>query len=418
MRFSVASVVAVISLLAVACGDEGPASPSTGDEDITSNHADIVELEWEGEVIARAGEPAKQALVTQLQYLSGHLSADGDAGAQTRLAQLLEAKETPSANGTKKIAYRAAVPVAWPKSSRAPATYPLVLPRDVSALARFNAKYDGACGESHYGQDRFWYDYNPRAAGCRFDDADVLRANATVRPHPGTTQGRYPEYDKVWADGRLDVLMVNGIIGDDNRSDESYREVDTILSSLAGSLESTPEKKEAAATPSIRRDVTLTGKLRGGRTVSVRALNVREVETSGRDFDTVYGPASAKADVIVYSGHSGLGRHIKSLLSRMEVEKDRYQLLYLYGCNTLEYVSPDIYERKSASNGSADPIGTKFLDVISTARPAYGDNGRSTLAIVRAMIDAKQSYNDLLARDFSSSHLTVVFGEEDNTFEP
>lgn len=377
-------------------------------------------MTFEGEVVARAAETPRQAVITQLQYLSGHLSTDGDAGAQIRQVAVVDARETASGE-TKTIRYKAALPVAWPKDSQAPQSYELVLPRDASALPRFNATYDGKCGQSVYGQDRFWYDYNPRAPGCTFADGDVMRATATLRPHPRTTQDRYPEYDKVWADDKLEIVMVNGVIASDNPSDESYREVDAILSALGSKLENA-QRTEAPQTRSVRRDQTLTGKVQIGgrlRDVVVRAINVYEVETSLDDFDAVYGPASADADIIVYSGHSGLGRHIKSLLARTKVKPEQYQVMYLYGCNTFEYVGTEIFREKSAKNGEArDPDGTKFLDVVSTARPAYGDNGRSTLALLDAMFDAKRSYNEILSSAFSSMHLTVVFGEEDNAFQP
>ena len=64
--------------------------------------------------------------------------------------------------------------------------------------------------------------------------------------------------------------------------------------------------------------------------------------------------------------------------------------------------------------------GTKFLDVVANALPAYGDNGRTSLDIYQAMLTFEskaKSYNDLL-EDFSSIHLVAVFGEEDNTFSP
>jgi hypothetical protein len=415
LAFGLATCLAAVPLACAApSAEEG-----SDDGALTSNHAHLLELEFEGEVVARADEPARQAVLTQFQYLSGLLSRD-NAGAQIRLVQLLETDESP-AGARKTVRYKVALPLAWPKRAAVPESYDLVLPRDVADLPRFNRTYDGACGRSEYGQDRFWYNYDPRAAGCTFDEADVVRATATVRPHPRETQDRYPEYDKVWEDDRLDVVMVNGVIGTDNPQDESYREIEAILSRLSVTL-SDVSRTEAEPTATVRKNQTLTGKAEVDgrmRDVVVHAINVHEVETARADFDAVYGPLSAEADLLVYSGHSGLGRHIKSLLARTEVKAGQYQVMYLYGCNTLEYVGTDLFERKTAANGAeADPEGTKFLDIVSTARPAYGDNGRSTLALVNAMLGARKSYNEILAQDFASSHLTVIFGEEDNTFEP
>jgi hypothetical protein len=414
VAFDLLLVAAVLAPL-VACAPPEDAESAQGNDAISSAHAAILELEMEGEVVARAAEPPRQAILTQLQYLSGHLSANGGAGAQTGLAEVLEAVETPSGE-TKTVRYRVAVPVAWPKWSEAPASYELALPRDVTRLADFNRTYDGTCGKSKYGQDRYWYDYDPRAPGCTLADADVVRMRAAVRPNPRETENRLPEYDLVWKDDRLDILLVNGVIGSDMPSDESYREVESILTGLSGQLRDVARGEEPA-TSTIRKHQVLTGKIDVGgraREVSVRALNLYEVESSGPDFDAVYGPASAKADLIVYSGHSGLGRHIRSLQQRTLVEAGRYQILYFYGCNTLEYIGTDLLARKSAANGrEVDPLGTKFLDIVSTARPAYGDDGLSTLAIANALLRRDRSWREILGT-FSSTHLTVVSGEEDN----
>jgi hypothetical protein len=79
-----------------------------------------------------------------------------------------------------------------------------------------------------------------------------------------------------------------------------------------------------------------------------------------------------------------------------------------------------MHEKRIALNGSEqDPEGTKYLDIIASALPTYGDNGRSTLALYRAMLDqgAPKHFNDLI-RGISPIHLIAVFGEHDNTFQP
>jgi hypothetical protein len=79
-----------------------------------------------------------------------------------------------------------------------------------------------------------------------------------------------------------------------------------------------------------------------------------------------------------------------------------------------------MHEKRIALNGAAaDPDGTKFLDVVATALPAYGDDGRSTTSFYRTLLDtrAPKTFNDLM-RGISPLHLVTVFGEHDNTFRP
>ena len=153
--------------------------------------------------------------------------------------------------------------------------------------------------------------------------------------------------------------------------------------------------------------------------MNVTGILVEEVSSAGSAFERRYSEATAKADVIIYEGHSGLGKNINALARNAGATAGKYQLVYLYGCQTLAYLEPTMHEKRIALNGAADPEGTKFLDIIATALPAFGDNGRSTLGLYRAMLDTRtpKTFNDLV-RGISPLHLTTVFGEHDNTFKP
>jgi hypothetical protein len=80
-----------------------------------------------------------------------------------------------------------------------------------------------------------------------------------------------------------------------------------------------------------------------------------------------------------------------------------------------------MHENRIALNGAErDPEGTKYLDIIANALPAYGDNGRSTLDLYRNVLrpgDSPKNFNDLID-PISTGGLVVVFGEHDNTYSP
>lgn len=408
------------SATAIACGSTGDAE--SGSEDaITSNDGKVVELRFQGEVVGRKDDTARKAIASQLQYLNGILTTDVRGNAQAAMPVLSNVRETVDGD-KKRITYEAAVAAVWPKRSEPPASYELTLPRDTTALASFNAKYDGRCGVNEYGRETFWHDFNPKAPGCTIDAGDVVTATASVAPHSQLTQDKYPEYDQVWSDDALDVVAVFGIISSNTPSDEGARTREKLLAEVQASLD-TSERTEAPATRGVLAESTVRGtKTIDGRarTVNVTAFLVQEASSAGSAFDERYEAATATADLVVYEGHSGLGQNINALARHTGATAGKYQLVYFYGCQTLAYLEPTMLERRITLNGEArDPEGTKFLDVIATALPAYGDGGRSTLGLYRALLEpaAPKTFNQLID-GISSLHLVTVFGEHDNTFEP
>lgn len=410
-----------LGLGAVACGSSGPEAVGGSADDITSNDGVALELRFAGEVVARAADTPRKAIAAQLQYLQGILTTDARANAQAAMPSLTNVRETLEGD-KKRITYEASLAVVWPKGSARPESYALALPKDTTALAAFNAKYDGTCGRNEYGQETFWHDFDPTASGCRLDDADVHRATAAVRLHPQTTQGMYPEYDRVWADGSLDVVAVFGIISSNTPDDEGARTRDKLIAEVSGSLQNA-QRVDAPETFGVIKDTTVTGTIDVGgqaRKVSLTALLVSEAANAGSAFERRYADATAKADFIVYEGHSGLGKNINALARNTGAQPGKYQLMYLYGCQTLAYLEPAMHEKRIALNGAdVDPEGTKFLDVIATALPAYGDGGRSTIALYRTLLDtrAPKTFSEIMT-GISPLHLVTVFGEHDNTFRP
>jgi len=77
-------------------------------------------------------------------------------------------------------------------------------------------------------------------------------------------------------------------------------------------------------------------------------------------------------------------------------------------------------ERRRKVNGAKDPDGTRFLDVVTNARPGYANNlaNISYLVYKAALLaDTPISYPRLIGK-MPESHVVVVWGEEDNEFQP
>lgn len=422
MKLSLGGVRLLVSSLPLLVACQGVVTDDAAREGdaITSNSGKILQFEFDGSVLASANAPTRQAVLSQLAYLQGILTTDVDGNARVGGATLTNVQETRDGDA-KTISYHASLAVAWPKRVASPNSYALSLPNDVRDLDGFNAKYDGKCGENEYGRDTFWHDFNPKARNCRLAAGDVVRATAAVSTHPQATTNKYPEYDRVWADDRLDVVGVFGILDSFTPSDGGVIELEAMLGEARRNLTNVEEETINPSSTVLRAN-RLTGKVTLGgreRTVNITAILVNSVASAGSDFDALYQPATEKADLIYYGGHSGLGTNIASLANRARVTRDKYQIVYLNGCNTFAYLGSAWNERKREANGAQnDPNGTRDLDIFGNALPAYDDNGRSMLAVYRALVAPQPvSYNTIL-QSFSNRHLSAVFGEEDNQFQP
>lgn len=391
-------------------------------EAITSDAARILDFQFEAEVLTSSDAEAKKAIISQLMYAQGLLTTAGNGNGQIGNVQLSNLREAIEAD-RKRVKYQASLPVAWPKDVSAPPSYDLTLPVDTTSFDTFNAKYDGRCGKSSFSRESFWHDWNPKASGCSVDEGDVTKSSAVIAPYERETTRKYPEYDLIWADDRLDVAAIFGIISSNAPGDWGYIEAKRFIDNAGQKLDGVRMNRNET-TPSILQDTTLSGRLTLGdraREVRVDVLVVpKELASAGGDFEARYDGLSEKADLILYNGHAGLGKNLNTLARKGRVPANKYQLVLLNGCQSFAYIDTTLTDRRREANGGGDPIGTRFLDVVGNALPAYANNLATVSndlydAVLRA--DAPKHYNELL-RQMPADQVAVVFGEEDNRFSP
>lgn len=408
-----------VLMLGVACGGQEPDADVSDDGlELTSTDGTPLEFRFQAEVVAARGTPAKTAAIAQLEYLQGVLTTGARANAQFRFVDVSNVRETNEGNKTR-YSYSASVAVIYPAGVEIPRNYDLAFPLDVTELRAFNDKYDGRCGRNEYGRETFWHDFNPKAYGCTLDD-DVYQTRATVRRHPLGTTDKYPEYDQIWSDGSLDIVAVYGAISNTTDSDDGARDREAFLQKVQNAL-TDAERTEVPTRYGVLKHSVVTG-TKGGRRVRLVAYFLSEPASAGSAFFDSYREETAKADIIVYSGHSGLGTNIAALADNLQATRHKYQIAFFNGCQTFGYLGPTMHESRIALNGAdVDPNGTKFLDVIVTALPAYAERTPTEQILFDATFEQRKGWGELL-RLFSqqqwSSHLTAVFGEDDNTFTP
>ncbi|MBX3201269.1 MAG: hypothetical protein KF894_24240 [Labilithrix sp.] len=414
---------AVPASLASCTRSAAEAVPATGESAgaITSREAEILDFRFDGEVVADAATDVRDAVVRQLLYAFGGLRTSNDASGQIGNVVLTDVTESREGD-RRRVAYRASLPVAWPRDAAPPESYTLVLPLDAGALAAFDQRYDGPCGRSEHGRESFWHDFRPAAATCLLADADVVRPVAVVGAH-AEAERKYPEYRMVWADDRLDVVALFTIIAANEPDDWGYTEAQRFLDDAARGLVDA-SVRENRATTSILRDATLTGKVMNGgrlRDVRVDALVVESIDEAGADFDERYDALSERADLVLFNGHARLGANTNALGRKGKIAPGKYQLMLLNACDTFALVDASMTDRRRATNGAAaDPRGTRFLDVISNARPGYASNLANVAGVVYGAAlgsDWPSSYGEIVAA-MPAVQVAVVYGEEDNTFTP
>lgn len=399
----------------------GEQAASTSEGALTSELAKILDFRFAGEVVGPKGRAPRKAVVAQLMYVQGILTTAGHGNGQIRNVKLTNVREIAEGDKTR-ITYEASLPVAWPNDLEVPSAYELTLPRDVTNLKTFDEKYDGRCGRRLHGKNTFWHDFDPKSRRCSFEDADVTRLDVSVTPHRGETQNRYPEYDLLWADDRLGVVAIFGIIESKKRDDYGYSEAEKLIRSSQGLLSNARTVNNASSESillhkTVSGDATVFGRTRAAQ---VDVFVVDRIERTGADFDSRYDALTEDADIIMYNGHTESGEGLDVLSQKGKVVPGHYQLVLLNGCQSFALMDDTMTERRRAANGDDDPAGTKFLDVVTNALPGYADTLASVSASLLAAAvgaDTPKSYNELL-RKMPESNIAVVFGEEDNRFTP
>lgn len=407
--------------------DEDLVKPEEGKAD-SSVQAVVVDFEWDGEAVVDSAWNIENTIEDQLLYTIGHLNGENSVGRLDKLE--LTNVETTDVDGKKKITYHAKMPVAWGKKNAVPTKYKLRIPRDASysGYDKFTTKYKSTCVDwaAHdVDSGSMWYYYRPFDSDCRLDDADVYTAEATVKVSSVNTTGKYPEYDKVWEDNLFKTVAIfgkyeDGATASSDAGIAAYNEFVASVKAKLGQYGLTSVPASVPSSPGVAHpDIEFHGTLPDGKKIEVYVLLVDNVRTAGPTFDDRYESLSTTADFIVYNGHAGLGANIRALAQKGKWVQGQYAIFFENGCDSYAYVDSEIWKDHAAVNPD-DPTGTKHVDMVVNAMPAYfRSDAEATMAFVNGLLafDEPKTYEQIF-KDVDSSQVILVTGEEDNTFVP
>lgn len=420
----------LLLLILAACGTE--LEPDLADTKVkdeqpfSSREAILLDFELDGTLVTNTTFDLNSVIEDQLLYTIGHLNGNRSVGRLDRL-ELSNVQRVRNADGTTTVTYHALLPVAWGNKTNPPTAYEFILPRlaTFEGYSAFTEKYMETCVDSaahDVDSGSMWYYYRPRTTGCRIDEADVIRAPATISVSAENTSGKYPEYHKIWEDNALNVVAIFGkyedfATADDAGIDAFNSFVSRMRRDIAGV---TVEPANVPAAPGVAfPDITFRASLPNGRRLTVTALLVDNVRTAGAGFDERYEALSTEADLIAYNGHAGLGSNVRALARKGRFRAGKYQIIFMNGCDTFAYVDGALAETRARLNPD-DPTGTRYMEIITNAMPSYfASNARNDMALISGLlrVDAPMTYDAIFA-NIDRVQIVLVTGEEDNVYVP
>ena len=397
-------------------------------KDDSSLEAVFVDMRFSGELLTSSTWNVDSSIETQLLYTIGHLNGDNSVGRLDKVD--LENVQTERDGELYRVTYDATMQVAWGKKDQIPANYTFTLPKDLSNAGqdKFAELYSKTCvdfGASDVDAGSMWYYYRPASYRCNLAEADIIKTEASVEISSVNTTGKYPEYHKVWEDDVLKVVAIFGKYKDHatSSSDAGISAYNSFLRTMQTDLAQmslVTEPAEVPYNPGVELpEVVFNAELADGKRVEIVALLVDNVREAGPEFTRRYEELSTHADLIAYNGHAGLGANIRALASKGKWTEGQYAIVFMNGCDTYAYIDGSLFEAHAAVNPD-DPTGTKHLDLVTNAMPAFfREVSNSTVQFIRGLMDVDQpkTFEQIFA-GVDGSQVIIVTGEQDNEFVP
>ena len=274
------------------------------------------------------------------------------------------------------------------------------------------------CTDAHYNSEGdFWYFWNPYQDGCPITGADLVGVQTDLKTLP-MTRNTYPEYARLYGDnGNGEILQVSYLVGVDGNFQNGDLGKKTFNDAFAG-------LKAAGFRVTVdearRKQLTYDAGPKRAH-VQMLLLDPNSVEFAR---EAVRG---MKSDIFIYDGHSGLGAYLdpERLMEDsgrpLALPQKKYQIFVFQGCSTYAYYNTAFFRLKKSS---ADPKGTRNLDIITTGIGAAFDVGAKvdTAFLTSVTMGQRPSWQTIMGRmsaaEGENTALTHVNGDEDNPAAP
>ncbi|HEY4179862.1 MAG TPA: PPC domain-containing protein [Kofleriaceae bacterium] len=389
----------------------------------------FLDFEFDGKVRVDSSWDDKQTIQDQLMFTVGMFNGSTAVGRVDKVA-LTNIRKT-TVGGKTEISYHAKLPVSWGNRNSIPNTYEMKLPLDMSDTGQqaFMDKFKDKCvdyGAHDLDVGSMFYYYRPKQSGCTISTTDASVTTATISPSANSTTGKFPEMNKVWEDGTLNVVAIFGKFEDGATTGDvgiaGFNEFVGAMKTELGSHNLVTIPANVPNNPGVASpDIEFSATLADGKKVHVVAMLTDNVDKGLAEpaFRDRYESLSTRADFIVYNGHAGLGSNIRSLASKGKWTQGQYVVVYMNGCDTFAYVDDSLSSAHRAVNPD-DTTGFKYMDMINNSMPAFfASMSGATMAVFRGLMsyDAPVTYEQMF-KNVDSSQVVMVTGEQDNVFTP
>ena len=253
-------------------------------------------------------------------------------------------------------------------------------------------------------QSIYWYLWNPEKASC---ELEVQTMTLTINEVMPSNPESYPEYDQLWADGRLDVVVLFAKLDDGDVADDYNWDNVRRLSTWLGQAGFT----KAEDAPLGDRFTRQVGELT--ETVDIYGPDLFHSVADYAHMSN-WQKAVSEHEVVMYNGHSVLGTGY----AFEEVEyPDFYQIFSIGSCLSYEYYVTPVLAGKSS---------WATVDVVSNVEPTYySENFPLTTNLLARLFwgfenDGRASWQDIMEAVSNRLHHSMfgVSGARGNSFTP
>jgi hypothetical protein len=392
-----------------------------------------------GSIISYQGDSddgLKNDIQDQLMYLIGtfnNYSSTPDIG-HVKI-QILSRKPIPGTD-EQLITYNAKFMISWDRKEQIPTSMQVYLPKSIikDGNQDFFESYSKNCSldpdSGELDVYTFYYWYRPQVETCGLAqgtyNSSVSNMNILkLRLSGQNSVNKYPEYDKIWEDGKLVYTVIfaanqEGATANSDYGVNTFNNFYNLLINKLGRPYYTYPKISKITGPNGFSNPRIEMKFRtskGDIVVNMFMLDKYGIQNPPFYFTNVFSELTKVSDVISYNGHSAYEANIKALASQGTYTPGRYHIFYINGCDTFSYVDDTL--RSKISTISSSSTDYEHVDMILNTMPSfYGEPMYSSNAnLLISLLNSDSTYRKILSY-FHDSQKAVVIGEEDNRFIP
>lgn len=379
----------------------------------------------------------KKEIINQLFYSLGFFNGL-HAGVKLRNLQIKITRATDLSLNHHYV-YEVNLSIVWPIERKIPDFLNLILPKrgDYKFLQvewfnmyanKKNTLLNYQCFESGDYQmlkTNFWYHYRPLNKNCLLSkhqngDQDLaISFPIELKKSTFNTEGKFPEYQEIWKDNTLSILLVQSIAekkNPDAQKDMGIINLRTLYQKWKNSFDHLiyTSLKQGELPGLDHPIVELIFQQKDGKKIEIKILLTGELSADSVQAFLFYNKNVANSDLIIYTGHAGLGKNINLLERLGNFKANKYQIFYLDACDSFSYTDGTLEKRHQEIN--PDFKWSKHLDIISNAMPSYFYSAPDSLSLfINELMSQKKSYRELLFF-IDPYQRAFVSGEEDNNY--